>query len=214
MKSIVFWGASGQARVLRECVSHYGFKLVALFDNNADAVSPFINVPIYYGMTGFTDWLSRNEKQDIFFLISIGGDRGKTRYLIHNKLKQHLRPISVIHPTAFVAANAKISEGCQILANSSVCVNARLGETTIVNTGATVDHECIIGKGVHLAPGVHLAGCIEIGNFTMVGTGAVVLPHIKIGENVMIGAGSVVTRDIPDNVVAFGNPARVITRRV
>lgn len=214
IKKIVFWGATGQAKVLRECISHYGFRLLALFDNNTGLAAPFKDVPLYYGMSGFNNWLNSQKERDIFFLVAIGGNQGEARYLIHNNLKKCcLIPVSVIHPTAFVASNAEIGLGSQILANASVCVNARLGETTIINTGAIVDHECVLGNGVHLAPGVNLAGCVEIGDFTMIGTGAIVLPQVKIGKNAGIGAGSVVTRDIPDSVIAYGNPARIIRER-
>ncbi len=51
---------------------------------------------------------------------------------------------------------------------------------------------------------------VHIGKNCWFGTGAIVLPGVTIGDNTIIGAGSVVTRDIPSNVVAFGNPCRVI----
>ena len=57
MKEMVFWGATGQAKVLRECMSGSGLKLVALFDNNERLVSPFADVPLYFGKKGFEDWI-------------------------------------------------------------------------------------------------------------------------------------------------------------
>ena len=51
---------------------------------------------------------------------------------------------------------------------------------------------------------------VIIGNNVWIGGGVIILPGVKIGHNVVIGAGSVVTRDIPDNVIAYGNPCRVI----
>ena len=50
---------------------------------------------------------------------------------------------------------------------------------------------------------------VHIGENTWIATGAIILPGVTIGKNVVIGAGSVVTHDIPDNVVAFGNPCRI-----
>ncbi|MFN8708600.1 MAG: DapH/DapD/GlmU-related protein, partial [Planctomyces sp.] len=63
---------------------------------------------------------------------------------------------------------------------------------------------------VHIAPGATVAGCVTIGENAMIGAGAVVLPRLTIGPNSIVGAGSIVTRDIPANKVAFGNPARII----
>ena len=90
-----------------------------------------------------------------------------------------------------------------------------------------------IGSNVHIASGVSLVchdtvhimlnrskryqgrfsekiGCIEIGDNVFIGTGATILYNVRIGSNVVIGAGSLVNRDIPDNSVAAGIPARVV----
>jgi maltose O-acetyltransferase len=53
-------------------------------------------------------------------------------------------------------------------------------------------------------------GKVSLGKKTFIGMGSIILPGVKIGENVIIGAGAVVTKDIPDNSVAVGNPASVI----
>jgi acetyltransferase-like isoleucine patch superfamily enzyme len=79
----------------------------------------------------------------------------------------------------------------------------------IINTAATVEHESVLGDGVHVAPGATVAGCVTVGSYSMIGVGAVVLPRVVIGSNTIIGAGAVVTRDIPDRKVAYGNPARI-----
>ncbi len=207
---VVFWGASGHAKVLNECICRLGHRLIAIFDNRPDLSSPVEGVPLYTGMQGFREWLKLG-LTEARFLIAIGGDKGRDRLTLNAELeKSGLRPLSVIHPTAFVAESAVLQDGCQILANASVCVDVQLGAQTIVNTKASIDHECAIGAGVHVAPGATVAGCVRIGDNTLIGAGATVLPRVTIGANVVVGAGSVVTRDFPDNCVAYGNPARVV----
>jgi sugar O-acyltransferase (sialic acid O-acetyltransferase NeuD family) len=212
IRELVIWGATGQARVLREFVESAEVRIVALFDNNRSVLSPFPDIPLYYEKQGFEEWLKeRKDNQYLGCLAAIGGSKGKERLFIQSYLESFdiVSPIAV-HPTAFVAKNAAIGEGSQILAQSAVCVDVRLGRSCIVNTGATVDHECQIGDGAHIGPGVHLASLVIVEDFAAIFTGAAVLPGIRIGANAIIGAGSVVARDVPPSTVVAGNPARVI----
>ena len=108
--------------------------------------------------------------------------------------------------------------------------NTTVGERFFANYNLTVLDVCkvTIGDNVMLAPNVSLYGAghpihpdarnsgyeygapITIGDNVWIGGSACVLPGVTIGNNVVIGAGSVVSRDIPDNVIAAGNPCRVI----
>lgn len=213
IQEIIFWGATGQAKVLRECLRNTNLTLAAMFDNNPETKPPFPNVPLYYGRVEFESWIA-NRSSPTGYLVAIGGNRGKDRLELHAYLDSFgLTPMTAIHPTAFVAPDAQIGAGSQILAQTAVCVEVRMGTSCIINTGATVDHECWLGDGVHIAPGAHLAGCVEIGDMAMIGTGAVVLPHIKIGHGAVVGAGAVVIDDVPPMSVVVGNPARIIKEK-
>lgn len=210
MNRIVFWGATGHAKVLRELTQHLGYELVAVFDNNPRVPRPFADVDIYYGLHGFREWKLKNGHLETACLVGIGGARGRDRLNIQKFLERNgVRPITAVHPTAFVARSAALSEGCQVMANASVCSEVVVGEASIINTASSVDHESVLGRGVHVAPGATLAGCVCVGDYSLVGSGAVILPRIRIGRNVIVGAGAVVTRDIADGKVAFGNPARI-----
>jgi sugar O-acyltransferase (sialic acid O-acetyltransferase NeuD family) len=119
----------------------------------------------------------------------------------------------VRHPTAHVASDVPVGDGSQILGMAFVGTGSRIGRSVILNTGARVDHDCDIADGVHLGPGVTLCGTVTVGRSSFVAAGAVVLPRVRIGSGSLVGAGSVVTRDLPDKVVAYGNPARIIRSR-
>ena len=128
---------------------------------------------------------------------------------------------------------AEIGEGCYIEPPLHANWGGRfvkMGKNVYANFGLTMvdDGEIIIGDGCMFAPNVVLATAghpinpelraqvyqftkpIRIGNNVWIGAGAVVLPGVTIGDNTVIGAGSIVTRDIPANVVAVGNPCRVV----
>jgi acetyltransferase EpsM len=118
--------------------------------------------------------------------------------------------VSAIHPRAIVASDVGIGAGSVIVAGSVINPAAVIGENVIINTCASVDHECVIGDGAHIAPGAHLAARVTVGRGSWVGIGSAVREGVHIGSGVMIGAGSVVLRDIADDVVAYGAPARAV----
>ena len=110
--------------------------------------------------------------------------------------------------------------GCHIFAGDNLYINY---DCTILDC-----NKVYLGNNVLLAPkvqiytayhplnpelrrsGKELAAPVTIGNNVWLGGGVIICPGVEVGSNVTIGAGSVVTKDIPDNVVAVGNPCRVI----
>jgi sugar O-acyltransferase (sialic acid O-acetyltransferase NeuD family) len=210
LKPLVIWGGTGQSIVIEEFVADLGYRIVAVIENNYSVQSPFKGVPIIYGLDGLESWLKKNYFQEISFIVSVAGSRGMDRVSLSESLERRkMVPISAIHPNSYIAKNAELGKGCQVMANATVCARVKLGPYCIVNTAASVDHECELGAGVHIAPGARLAGDIKVGDFSFIGAGAVVLPHITIGENAVVGAGAVVTKDVPSGVICLGNPARV-----
>lgn len=209
-KKLVFWGAASQAVVLEELVSYSGSEVVAVFDNNIAAKSPIEGVPIFYKKAGFERWIAQHNEKDLYFAVAIGGVYGNVRLEIHDYLKSFgLAPYLCVHPTSFIASNAKIGEGCHILTRSVICARSVLGRSVIINTLADVDHECSVEDGAHVSANVIVAGGCTIKSNAFIGIGAAILPGLTIGRNAVIGAGAVITKDVPDNAVAFGNPARV-----
>lgn len=213
MSDIVFWGATGQSRVLKEAIDGLGHRLVAIFDNR-EIPSPFSDVPIAIGEAGFDKWASaQGGLTEFHACVAIGGDRGVQRLALQEWLAtKGIAPITIVHRSAFTASDSVIGEGSQVLALAAVCANARIGRSVIVNTSASVDHCCVIGDGSHIGPGARLAGEIVLGRNVFVGTGATILPRLRVGDAAIIGAGSVVTKDVAPGAIVFGNPAKAISQ--
>ena len=212
MKKIIFWGGTGQAKVLFDALDKFKYNLIAIIDNQS-INSPIKDVPIFCGEKGLNDFIRKNENlKEFYYAIAIGGHLGNDRLKISKIFKDlDILPLTIIHQTAFIAEGANIGEGCQVLANSSICASVQIGKHVILNTSCSVDHDCIIGDGSHIGPGAHLAGEVKVGMNSFVGVGATILPKLEIGDNVIIGGGSVVTKSIPNNCVAYGNPARIMS---
>ncbi len=116
---------------------------------------------------------------------------------------------TLIHTNSIVAKDVKIGKGSVLMAGSIVNPGTRIGNNCIVNTNASVDHDCYIADFVHLAPGVTRGGGVIIKEESWIGIGACVREYRTIGKGVIIGMGAAVVKDIADNVVAFGVPAEI-----
>jgi sugar O-acyltransferase (sialic acid O-acetyltransferase NeuD family) len=210
---IILWGGTGQAKVVRPIIEYYGSKVAAVFDDTPNLEPPFPDVELHCGYEGFRKWVEHERREDLGFCISIGNPHGRVRLRLHDLLaSEGLSPISIAHPTAWIAKNAVIGQGAQILAGAIIGAEARLGRQCIVNTKASVDHEDVLEDGVEIAPGATLCGLVHAGVNAWVCAGATVLPRIRIGADARVGAGAVVTRDVPDGVIVVGVPAGLLIK--
>lgn len=114
----------------------------------------------------------------------------------------------LIHPSAVVCENVNLSSGVQIMAGVVLQTGVCIGENTIVNTRASIDHDCVIGAHSHIAPGTILGGGVIVGEAVHVSIGAVISPNVKIGNNAVIAAGAVVIKDVPSHSTVYGIPAK------
>jgi len=104
-----------------------------------------------------------------------------------------------------------------VCTNNNVTFNASIGGKISIGTGTLIGPDVYIvsnshkyGKNFNLLLSGHTIADVIIGQNVWIGRGATILPGIKIGENSVVAAGSVVTKNISDNVVVAGNPAKII----
>jgi len=209
---LVIWGASGHARVVADIVRLDGKYAIAGF---VDDVACERAGEIFEGspILGGRDQLERSRGAGVTHLIVAFGDCESRVSAGHFAVEHGFLLATAVHPSAVIAASARIGAGTIVAANAVVNPGAALGESVIVNTGATVDHDCTLDDGVHISPGACLAGQVSVGACAWIGIGAVVADKRKIGPGAWIGAGAVVVHDIPERAVAYGVPARVVRSR-
>lgn len=117
---------------------------------------------------------------------------------------------SSIHPGSIISPLAKLGDCLIINANAVIQPYAQIGSGVMIHSGVIVEHDNIIGNFSNLAPGVTLAGGVTVGEGTTIYTGTSIAPSVAIGSNTIVGAGSLVLHDLPDNVVAYGSPAKIV----
>ena len=141
------------------------------------------------------------------WVIGIGNNEIRKR--IAEQVLKGKQFISTLSANSTCHSSSIIGEGTQVMAGAVIQMGTVVGSHSVINTAASVDHDCTLGKYSFIGPNATLCGGVTIGECSFIGAGATILPYIKIGKNCMIGAGSVVTKDIPDNSTAYGNPAKI-----
>lgn len=207
MSSLLLVGGGGHCLTVIDSLPHDYYKKIGIVDKPELTVQTLIDIPF----VGCDDNLKslRNRYDSAFISLGSVGNWRKREKLAKLLKKLNFTIAIIVHSKAFVSRNAILSPG--ILAASRCTVNAcaAIGEMCILNTGCIVEHDCNIESYTHIAPGAIICGGVKIGKGTHIGAGSVIKEGITIGQNVLIGIGSVVTRDVPDNVVAYGNPCKI-----
>ena len=215
----LIWGAKGHAKVLDEIIRLNNGSVIALVDQDANLKSPISNLKIIDGYDGYIAWLNemkvKNPHNKISAVAAMGGNKGRDRLRYFEMFKSDgfLTP-NIIHPTSHISDSSVLGENNQLCAFSFLGPNSRIGNACIINTKATLDHDSVLEDGVHLAPGVTICGEVKVGSFSFIATGATIMPNLSIGTNSMVGSGSLVTKDVPDNVLVYGNPARMLEQKL
>ncbi len=207
--SLVLYGAGGHARVVADIVRLSGqYAVVGFLDDvNRDRHGLLFEQASILGGLDHLDALRAQGIRDLFIAIGACGDR--LRLAEAGGRAGFVFP-TLVHPRAVVATSATLGEGTVVVAGGIVNPGARVGAQVIVNTAASVDHDCVVADGAHLACGARLAGGVHVGRGAWIGLGAVIREHVRIGAFSIVGAGAVVLNDVPDGVVVYGCPARVI----
>ena len=205
---LVIIGAGGHGRVVLDILSAAGgHSVVGFLDADPSLRGASVGgVPVL----GPVNLLAKLWQQKVRHgIVAIGDNRTRRRY--GDQLRQQgFALINAIHPSAVVSSSAKLGKNVVVAAQAAVCAEACIDDFAIINTGAIVDHECRVGAGAHITPGVRLAGRVQVGEEAFVGLGANVIQCLSIGRGAIVGAGAVVIRDVPDGATAVGVPARVI----
>lgn len=202
MNKLIIIGGGGQGEVVADIARQRGYDGIGFLDDDENC-----RICSKYPVIGRVADAVRYRDSD--FIVAIGDTDIRCK-LQMRLVKQGMRVVSLIHPMAVVADTARIDIGSVIMAGGVVNPYAEIGQGVIVNTCASVDHDCVIGNYGHISVGAHLAGTVSLGKRVFIGAGTTIISNISICDNCIIGAGTTVLKNINEPGTYVGTPAKKI----
>jgi acetyltransferase EpsM len=197
---IAVLGAGGHAAVVVATLHAMGRKVVALFDDSPkNWGNTVLGVPIRGPIAAVRDSGCTRA------IIGIGDNHARKR--ISHEIE--IEWTTAVHPFSSVHPDVTLGRGSVVFAGGIVQAGARIGAHVILNTKASVDHHCRVGDYAHIAV-AHLGGGASIGEGGFLALGSVVLPGLHVGDWAVVGAGAVVTKNVAPATTVVGAPARAL----
>lgn len=202
------YGSGGAGKEVKEIAEELGqWDEIVFID---DAVQP----DIFKGIRRmpFDAFMVHFSPQRAEIIISLGEPAYKV--MLREKAESFgYRLANVIHTMAWVSPTAKLGRGITLRAGVIINADAELEDGVTVMEYSAIGHDSVIGENAQIASGVLVGGHCIIGKNSYIATGVPVKNGVKIGHDSVVGIGAAVLRDIPDNVIALGNPARAMKNK-
>ena len=213
MKKILIIGSSGHAKVVIDIIEKEAkYEVIGLLSRDQAAGEKVYGYEILGKQEELPTLLEGYPIEALFVAVGDNATRAKiAKFLQENHPK--LEVVSAIHPSAIIGKDVSVGAGTVIMAGTVVNPSSQIGRYCIINTHASLDHDCTLGDFASLAPGVTTGGDCQIGAYTAIGIGATILHGIQIGEQTVIGANALVNNNIPPFSVAYGTPAKIVHKR-
>lgn len=213
LTDLVIFGAGGMAREVHQIVEDLGadgapWNFLGFLDGDAGRHGE----PVHdHAILGDAAWAGSHPQ--VAVVVAVGSTPARRRIVLQLAAAGATRFATLVHPRAWIGNRVSVGSGSIVCAGTRITTDNRIGRHVILNVDCTVSHDAVIEDYVTLAPGVHVCGNTSVGEGCDLGTGTSIIQGVGIGQWTVLGAGALVLDDVPRNVTAVGAPARVIKER-
>ena len=211
VSKLVIFCSSGHAKVIIDIIeSNSQFEFVGLIDNQIPKGQKLLGYEILGNDASLPELMQEYDFHN--GIIGIGDN------IIRSKVAKSIKAIApqfkfvnCIHSSAVISKHCQFGVGNVVMPGTVINAASVLSDHCIINTNASLDHDCTMENFSSLAPNVAIGGNCFIGEFSNIGIGTSVFQEVSIGKNGIIGGGSVVNKDVKENSKYFGIPAKFVS---
>ncbi len=211
--TVIMIGARGHARAVSDVIKAEGrYRIAGLIDSFQKPGTISFSYEILGGEKDLPHICSDLRTSKVFIAI---GDNYQRQAMAERvqKAVPGIEFITCVHPSAIVGSDVKIGAGTVIMPGVIIVSGCTISKGCLLNTASSINHDGVMASWSSLGPGAIVGGRVRLGERSAINLGVKVVNGISIGRDTLVGAGAVVTKDIPDNVLAYGVPCRVIRVR-
>jgi len=204
-KSLIIVCGGGCARdviwLAKECYNEWRLDGI-LDDTEAKQGQQICDIPV---LGKIDEW---PKFADSWFVVAIGPPRLRKSIVSRMEGKGKVNFATLVHPRASYSQYVQFGEGSIVSTGCIITTQVIIGRHCLINIGCTISHDALFGDYCTLAPQVTVSGNVALGAGVELGAGAVLIEKLNIGAGSFAGAGSVVIKNVPENVLYVGVPAR------
>ena len=208
MKSIII-GAGTYGEVYLSYLVDAGIDVVGFLDDNESLVGKEIRgIPVFGGVSALETLKDTHSIEAVY--CPLGNNLLRVKFLEYAKELGYQTP-NYIHPSVHISSNVKIGNGVYILLGTNIMPHTVIKDYVMISMGTNIAHHSLLEEGTFISTGVNFGASIKAHKYTYIGISATIMTGVhELGENCMIGAGAVVIKDVPENAIMAGVPAKIL----
>lgn len=214
MRKVAILGGLGNAALVAAAIEHArrmnatDLEVVG-FLNDREELGTMIDMFPVIGKTSDAKRLLDEGYWFINTILRIDGNRERIALFESLQIPDE-RLVTFVHPMAYVAPTVQLGAGCIIMPNVSMSPGTKLGTGCLMMAGSMMGHDNVVGDFCHIAAQAAVGSYLTIGKGVHIGLNATVKENLTIGDYATLGAGAVLTKNIGENEIWAGNPARFL----